>query len=79
MEWLVKCPLSRPSSGGDPGGNLLSEGRGRGWPSIPLPSKPSLFSLRCLELLLDELVKGSATCLFLIFKMRSNTEDSPEN
>lgn len=65
----MKCPLSRPSSGGDPGGNLLTEGRGN----------PSLFSLRCLELLLDELVKGSATCLFLIFKVRSNAEDSPEN
>lgn len=51
---------------------------GVGHPSL-FPPKPSLFSLRCLELLLDELVKGSATCLFLIFKMRSNAEDSPEN
>lgn len=49
---------------------------GVGHPSV-FPPNPSLFSLRCLELLLDELVKGS--CLFLIFKMRSNAEDSPEN
>lgn len=45
---------------------------GLGHPSL-FPSNPSLFSLRCLELLL-ELVKGSATCLFLIFKVRSNAE-----
>lgn len=44
------------------------------------PPNPSLFSPRCLELLLDELVKGSVICLFfLIFRMRSNAEDSPEN
>lgn len=49
-----------------------------GRPSL-FPPNPSLFSLRCLELLLDELVKGSATCRFLIFKMRSNAEDSPEH
>lgn len=51
---------------------------GVGFPSL-FPPNPSLFSLRCLELLLGELVKGSVICLFLVFRMRSNAEDSPEN
>lgn len=38
-----------------------------GHPSL-FPPSPSLFSLRCLELLLDELVKGSATCHFFDFQ-----------
>lgn len=55
-------------------GILSQRGEERlGHPSL-FPSNSSLFSLRYRELLLDELVKGSATCLFLIFKVRSNAE-----
>lgn len=44
-------------------------------PPSPLPFLPTVSGV----MLLDELVKGSATCHFLIFKMRSNAEVSPEN